>query len=143
MSCCILDVYLSFLFVCTESVSDPTSRRLIRWLLFQTFIYILIDLIDFGVLTPLSAIFQLYIYTYIFEDFLYHQCLKFNFFSLSHTAKIVKIPFLSVKICIYLEVVKMYLHYMYLFSLIFMPDIFYRNTRNCHQWHTFVIYGML
>ena len=41
--CCILDVYLSFLFVCTESltlVSDPTSRRFIRWLLFQTFIYI-------------------------------------------------------------------------------------------------------
>jgi hypothetical protein len=39
---CILDVYLSFLFVCTESltrVSDPTSRRFIRWLLFQTFIY--------------------------------------------------------------------------------------------------------
>ena len=31
------------LFVCTESltlVSDPTSRRFIRWLLFQTFIYI-------------------------------------------------------------------------------------------------------
>jgi len=30
-------------FVCTESltlVSDPTSRRFIRWLLFQTFIYI-------------------------------------------------------------------------------------------------------
>jgi hypothetical protein len=40
--CCILDVYLSFLFVCTESlalVSDPTSRRFIRWQLFQTFIY--------------------------------------------------------------------------------------------------------
>jgi hypothetical protein len=37
----ILDVYLSFLFVCTESlpiVSDPTSRRFIFWLLFQTFI---------------------------------------------------------------------------------------------------------
>jgi hypothetical protein len=34
--CCILDVYLSFLFVCTESlalVSDPTSRRFIHWLL--------------------------------------------------------------------------------------------------------------
>ena len=33
MLCCILDVYLSFLFVCTESltsVSDPTSRRFIR-----------------------------------------------------------------------------------------------------------------
>jgi hypothetical protein len=43
--CCILDVYLSFLFVCTESlalVSDPTSRRFIGWLLFQTFIYIYI-----------------------------------------------------------------------------------------------------
>ena len=42
---CILDVYLSFLFVCTESltlVSDPTSRRFVRWLLFQTFIYIYI-----------------------------------------------------------------------------------------------------
>ena len=41
----ILDVYLTFLFVCTESltlVSDPTSRRFIRWLLFQTFIYICI-----------------------------------------------------------------------------------------------------
>jgi hypothetical protein len=41
--CCILDVYLSFLFVCTESlahVSDPTSRKFIRWLLFQMFIYI-------------------------------------------------------------------------------------------------------
>ena len=40
-----LDIYLSFLFVCTESltlVSDPTSRRFIRWLLFQTFIYIYI-----------------------------------------------------------------------------------------------------
>jgi hypothetical protein len=38
---CVLDVYLSFLFVCTVSltlVSDPTSRRFIRWLLFQTFI---------------------------------------------------------------------------------------------------------
>ena len=37
--CCILNVYLSFLFVCTESltlVSGPTSRRFIRWLLFQT-----------------------------------------------------------------------------------------------------------
>jgi hypothetical protein len=35
----ILDVYLSFLFVCTVSltlVSDATSRRFIRWLLFQT-----------------------------------------------------------------------------------------------------------
>ena len=43
--CYILDVYLSFLFVYTESltlVSDPTSRRFIRWLLFQTFIYIYI-----------------------------------------------------------------------------------------------------
>jgi hypothetical protein len=41
--CCTLDVYLSFLFLCTESltlVSDPTSRRFIRWLFFQTFIYI-------------------------------------------------------------------------------------------------------
>ena len=41
----ILDVYLSFLFVCTVSitlVSDPTSRRFIRWLLFQTYIYIYI-----------------------------------------------------------------------------------------------------
>ena len=41
----ILDVYLSFLFVCTVSltlVSDATSRRFIRWLLFQTFIYIYI-----------------------------------------------------------------------------------------------------
>jgi hypothetical protein len=41
----ILDVYLSFLFVCTVSltlVSDPTSRRFIRWLLFQMFIYIYI-----------------------------------------------------------------------------------------------------
>ena len=41
--CCILDVYLSFLFVCRESltlVSDPTSCRFIRWLLFQTFIFI-------------------------------------------------------------------------------------------------------
>jgi hypothetical protein len=40
--CYILDIYLSFLFVCTESltlVSDPTSRRFIGWLLFQTFIY--------------------------------------------------------------------------------------------------------
>jgi hypothetical protein len=40
---CILDVYLSFLFAYTESltfISDPTSRRFIRWLLFQTFIYI-------------------------------------------------------------------------------------------------------
>ena len=39
----ILDVYLSFLFVCTVSltlVSDQTSRRFIRWQLFQTFIYI-------------------------------------------------------------------------------------------------------
>ena len=38
---CVLDVYLSFLFVCTVSltlVSDPTSRRFIGWLLFQTFI---------------------------------------------------------------------------------------------------------
>ena len=37
------NVYLSFLFVCTVSltlVSDPTSRRFIRWLLFQMFIYI-------------------------------------------------------------------------------------------------------
>ena len=37
--------YLSFLFVCTVSltlVSDPTSRRFIRWLLFQMFIYIYI-----------------------------------------------------------------------------------------------------
>ena len=39
----ILDVYLSFLFVCTVSltlVSGPTSRRFIRWLLFRTFLYI-------------------------------------------------------------------------------------------------------
>jgi hypothetical protein len=39
--CYILDVYLLFLFVCTESltlVSDPSSRRFIRWLLFQTYI---------------------------------------------------------------------------------------------------------
>ena len=46
--CCILDVYLWFLFVCTESlalVSDPTSRRFIGWLLFQTFIYIYIYII--------------------------------------------------------------------------------------------------
>jgi hypothetical protein len=38
----IVYIYLSFLFVCTVSltlVSDPTSRRFIRWLLFQTFIY--------------------------------------------------------------------------------------------------------
>jgi hypothetical protein len=37
--CCILDVYLSFLLIFTESlalVSDPTSGRFIRWLLFQT-----------------------------------------------------------------------------------------------------------
>ena len=43
----ILDVYLSFLFVCTVSltlVSDLTSRRFICWLLFQTFIYIYISL---------------------------------------------------------------------------------------------------
>ena len=43
--CYILDVYLLILFVCTESltlVSNPTSRRVIRWLLFQTFIYIYI-----------------------------------------------------------------------------------------------------
>ena len=42
----ILDVYLSFVFVCAVSltlVSDPTSRRFIRWLLFQTFIYIYIE----------------------------------------------------------------------------------------------------
>ena len=48
----ILDVYLSFLFVCTVMltlVSDPTSCRFIRWLLFQMFIYIYI-----------------YIYIYIF-----------------------------------------------------------------------------
>ena len=35
----------TFLFVCTVSltlVSDPTSRRFIRWLLFQMFIYIYI-----------------------------------------------------------------------------------------------------
>ena len=41
--CCILDVYLTFLFVCTESltlVSDPTSPRFIRWLLFQSFFLI-------------------------------------------------------------------------------------------------------
>jgi hypothetical protein len=41
----ILDVYLLFSFICTESltlVSDPTSRRFIRWLLLQTFIYIYI-----------------------------------------------------------------------------------------------------
>ena len=41
----ILDVYLSFLFACTVTltlVSDPTSRRFIRWLLFQTYIYIYI-----------------------------------------------------------------------------------------------------
>jgi hypothetical protein len=41
--CCILDVYLSFLLVCTESLTlvfDPTSSRFIRWLLFQTFICI-------------------------------------------------------------------------------------------------------
>jgi hypothetical protein len=41
MLCYILDVYLLFLFVCTESltlVSDPASRKFIRWLLFQTFI---------------------------------------------------------------------------------------------------------
>ena len=43
--CCILDVYLSLLFVCTESltlVSDRTTRRFISWPLFQTFIYICI-----------------------------------------------------------------------------------------------------
>lgn len=41
--CYILEVYLSFLFVCTESltlVSDPTSCRFIRCLLFQMFLYI-------------------------------------------------------------------------------------------------------
>jgi len=51
--CYILDVYLLFLFVCTESltlVSDPTSRRSIRWLLFQTFIYIYIYIYIPGVL---------------------------------------------------------------------------------------------
>ena len=43
------------LFVCTASltlVSDPTSRRFIRWLLFQTFIYIYI---------------YIYIYKFIFK----------------------------------------------------------------------------
>ena len=48
----ILDVYLSFLFVCTVSltlVSDPTSRRFIRWLLFQTFIYIYGFWLPFGI----------------------------------------------------------------------------------------------
>jgi hypothetical protein len=46
----ISDVYLSFLFACTVSltlVSDPTSRRFIRWILFQTFLYKLsLTLID-------------------------------------------------------------------------------------------------
>ena len=44
--CYTLDVYLSSLFVCTESltlVSDPTSRSFIRWLLFQSlYIYIVL-----------------------------------------------------------------------------------------------------
>ena len=54
----ILDVYLSFVFVCTVSltlVSDPTSRRFIRWLLFQTFIYYIYSL----------YIYIYYIYIYI------------------------------------------------------------------------------
>jgi hypothetical protein len=43
----ILEIYLSFVFVCTVSltfVSNPTSRRFIRWLLFQTYIYIIAEL---------------------------------------------------------------------------------------------------
>jgi hypothetical protein len=43
--CCIVDVYLSFLFY---FVSDPTSRRFIRWLHFQTFIYKYIYIYVYG-----------------------------------------------------------------------------------------------
>ena len=74
----ILDVYLSSLFVCTEY--DPTSRRFICWLLFQTFIYI-------------------YIYSSVLQNFkiFTHSLLHFS----NSTLPLTEVEFKSCAECIY------------------------------------------